>query len=194
MVVPPATSTAPVSGSRVHSWWVPAIAIQTRSPHHATSHGEDRREVSSPGIHWVPSPASVRTEPSSRRSPATRCPTVSATTTSYPTATATSAGSRHSPLGSLNPPMRRTTSPSAESSTTSSCPASATSTPPDPAIDPDSGTAEAGKRRSVGSTTGGTYGESPGCRVPRSRWTGTSSASRAAIAWACPSPAYCATT
>ena len=32
-----------------------------------------------------------------------------------------------------------------------------------------SGTALAGKRRSLGSTTGGTYGESPGCRVPRAR-------------------------
>ena len=57
-----------------------------------------------------------------------------------------------------------------------------------------SGTALAGKRRSVGSTGGATYGESPGCSVPRSRCSATSSASSASIAWAWPSPAYCATT
>ena len=70
--------------------------------------------------------------------------------------------------------------PLASSSTTWSCPASATSTPP-----PGSGTALAGKRRSVGSTGGATYGESPAA-APRSRCSATSSPSSASIAWAWP--------
>ena len=42
---------------------MPAIAIHTRSCHQATSHGLLSRSVPSPCIHWVPSPARVRTSP-----------------------------------------------------------------------------------------------------------------------------------
>src|SRR3546814_3247405 len=81
LVVPAATSTDPVSGSKVQSWWIPAIAIQTRFCHQATSHGLERRSVPSPCIHWRPSPASTRDEPSARVRPPSRCPTVLTPTT-----------------------------------------------------------------------------------------------------------------
>ena len=51
----------PVSGSKVQSWCTPAIAIHTRSCHHATSHGLLSRDVPSPSNHCWPSPASVVT-------------------------------------------------------------------------------------------------------------------------------------
>ena len=169
LVVPAATATAPVRGSRVHSWWMPAIATQTRSRHQATSQGLESRVVPSPSNHWTPSPASTRTSPVASVMPRSWWWTVSATTTSYPTSAATSAGSRHRPFGSRKPPrpahdvaVRRTARP------TSSCPASATRRRRRAAAPPSRGSA--GRSAPTG---GATYGESPGCSVPRARCCST---------------------
>ena len=56
------TATAPVRGSKDHSWWMPAIATTTRPSYQATSQGEDRsRACRTPCIHCRPVPATVVT-------------------------------------------------------------------------------------------------------------------------------------
>src|SRR4051812_22326924 len=144
---------------------MPAIATQTRSCHQANDHGLLSRSVESPCIHCSPVPASTVTSPVARSMLLSWWCTVSATYAVSPTT--------HTPLGSLNPPHSRSTlgsPPVPSSSTTRSCPASATSTWP-----PGRGAASAGNRTVVGSTTGGTYGASPGWSVPLVRCSPTSS-------------------
>ena len=121
-------SSAPVRGSNVHSWWMPAIATQTRSCHHATSHGLESRRVPSACIHCWPVAGHRRVSPLARSTPRSAWLTVSATTTSYPTCRrprraahrARSARAASASLPSTKPgsplPIRRTSvSPSASS-------------------------------------------------------------------------------
>ena len=107
-----------------------------------SSSSTGRKLSAAPTMYCSPVPATVVTAPSASRTPRSAWLTVSATSTSYPSARRSSSGTRHSPFGSLNrassgppstsprspDPMRRTSvSPSASSSARLWCPASATS-------------------------------------------------------------------
>ena len=152
---PPADTTPPVRSGGQPTGSLPVGTTQTTlalttnegatcrysasAGDHPTSHGEesgtrgsDDSGSGSPGVHCRPVPATVVTPPSARCRPRSAWFTVSATTTSYPTRSRTSSGSRHNPCGSLKraspaspstrprtpEPMRRSSvSPSAASST-----------------------------------------------------------------------------
>ncbi len=174
------------------------MAIHTLPCHQATSHGEDRStsragpEVGEPCHHCRPVPATVSTAPVSRSRTRSAWLTVSATTTLLSGSSASPCGSlKLSPAKPRTPlPMRRTTlSPSAASSTswcrveseTRKFPLGRSSALP-------------GKRRSLATGSGATYGPSPRRSVPLASCSASSSSTSFAMACACPSPACCATT
>ena len=167
--------------------------------HQATSHGLDSRR-GAVALHPLPAVAGERAHlAGGQRDPAQRWFTVSATTTSYPTSAATSAGSRHRPLGSLNRARSRARPRPASATTVSARRARPArggrrprrGTPPPASAD------RLGREPQVGGLDrpAATYGESP--RLQRALGAvllDAARASSASMAWAWPSPAYCATT
>jgi len=200
-VVPARTATVAASGSAgrcsSQSWWLPAMAMATRSPHHARSHGVERSCSSAgpPPEHrrsGAPVPA-TRIAPSEKRIDEVWWLTESATSRSYPRSVATPSGRSSSPCGSsktsAEPHRARSVSRSLSRWTTRWCAVSETMTLPW-----DRATTLPGKARADFRGAGGRYGLSPTRSVPFPRCSPISSPISAASPGRWPSPDIDATT